>query len=403
MARRTVHDLHGREGVTMRTLITAAAALVACAAITCTAPPARAATITVDWAGSGDYTSIGEGLAAGSPGDTILVLPGTYGGPENNELSFGGKDMVLRSADGLGSVAIDHYSQFAPVFHIHDGETRGAVVDGFTVSGASAWCTIPVLDIHDASPTIRNCRFSGNRAAGGHHTEGWCGVGSFYRSGGALIDCVMQSNSAHCGIGALGIVESSVDIENCSFVHSWDEWEGVGALYIRDSGPVAITGCLFVRNMGQESCIYASGSSSLTIENCTFVDNGGSYWGVETSGAVIGSYGPAPILVRDCIFAFNRIDGIMADPDHATVAWCCVYGNACGDTLTGNYVPDRIIWEDPLFCNWEAGDYMLCSDSPCLPSASGWGAVVGAYDEGCGACGSAVETISWGRIKAMYR
>lgn len=387
----------------MRGLTISAAALLAIATITCTASPAHAATITVDWAGSGDYTTIGEGLAAGSPGDTILVLPGTYGGPENNELSFGGKDMVLRSADGLGSVAIDHYGQFAPVFHIHEGETRNAVVEGFSVSGAWGWDTIPVLYIHDASPTIRNCRFSGNRADGGHHTEGWCGVGSFYRSGGALIDCVMQDNSAHCGIGAIGVVESSVDIENCSFISSWDEWEGIGALYIRDSGPVTITGCLFVRNMGEESCIYAGGSSPVTVENCTFVDNGGTTWSAEPWGGVIGSYGPAPILVTDCIFAFNRIDEIMTDPDDVTVAWCCVYGNACGDTLTGNYAPDRIIWEDPLLCNWEAADYTLCSDSPCLPSVSGWTDLVGAYDQGCGPCGSAVEAVSWGRIKAMYR
>jgi hypothetical protein len=387
----------------MRRRTKAAASLLAIATIALTATPTGAGTITVDCAGSGDYTTISEGLAAGSPGDTILVLPGTYGGPENNDLSFGGKDMVLRSADGPGSVAIDHYSQFYSVFHIHEGETRDAVVEGLTVSGAWAWCTIPVLDIHDASPTFRNCRFSSNYAAGGHHTEGWCGVGSFYRSGGALIDCVMEDNSAHCGIGAIGIVDSSVDIENCSFIYSRDEWEGIGAIYIWDSGPVTVTGCLFVDNRGQRSCICVGGSYPVTVEDCTFVDNGGSYWSTEPSGALIGSYGPAPIIVRNCIFAFNRVDEIMGEPDDVTVAWCCVYGNTCGDTLTVSYDPERIVWEDPLFCDWEAADYTLCADSPCLPSVSGWTDIVGAYGQGCGPCGTAVEATSWGRIKAMYR
>jgi hypothetical protein len=260
-----------------------------------------------------------------------------------------------------------------------------------------------VFDVHDASPTIRNCRFTGNYAWGSHHTEGWCGVGSFYRSSGALIDCELRDNRAHCGVGALGIVESAVDIENCTFIHNRDEWEGIGTLYIRDSGPVTITGCLFVDNRGDESCIYAHGSYPLTVDNCTFVDNGGSYWSDDPGGGLIYCGGPSPTLITNCIFAFNRIDEIMTDPDHVTIAWCCVYGNACGDTLTGNYDPSRILWEDPRFCNMGAGDYSLCADSPCLPSVSGWDDLVGTHDQGCGDCVSAVEELSWGRIKALYR
>ena len=47
-----------------------------------------AATIRVDVSGSGDYLSIGEGIAAADVGDTVLVAPGTYTGPLNRGITI---------------------------------------------------------------------------------------------------------------------------------------------------------------------------------------------------------------------------------------------------------------------------------------------------------------------------
>ena len=67
----------------------------------------HAATITVDWAGSGDHLTIQEGLDAAAGGDTVLVLPGIYTGVSNRELDFGGRGIALRSSSGAQSTIID--------------------------------------------------------------------------------------------------------------------------------------------------------------------------------------------------------------------------------------------------------------------------------------------------------
>lgn len=377
----------------MRTLAVAAAALLV-------GIPTHAATITVDVAGSGDFLTIQAGLDAGSPGDTILVLPGVYTGHANSDLSFGGKDMTLRSDQGRAVTTINP-SDLHSAFYVHEGETRDAVIDGFTVADGVNY-TSPGFYCHNASPTIQNCRFTNCYGYGDHHTEGYSAAGTFYGSSGALVDCIIDDNYANNLCGGVGIISSSVEIENCVFTRNDDGWEGVGALYIRNSGGTSITGCLFSENLGTRSCISVSDSYPMTVTNCTFVDNG-SVSSSPPVGRLIGSAGPAPISVTYSLFAFNRVEKIVNEDDDVMIAWCGVYGNACGDTLEGNYEPSRIIWDDPLFCDMDADDYSLCANSPCLPSVSGWTERVGAYDAGCDNCSSAVQELTWGRIKALYR
>ena len=51
---------------------------------------AAAGTVRVDWDGSGDFETLQEGMSAADPGDTILVAAGTYSGPLNRDIAFGG-------------------------------------------------------------------------------------------------------------------------------------------------------------------------------------------------------------------------------------------------------------------------------------------------------------------------
>ena len=59
--------------------------------------------------------------------------------------------------------------------------------------------------------------------------------------------------------------------------------------------------------------------------------------------------------------------------------------------------------EDPLFCDIYAGDFRLCANSPCLPENNSCGEPIGAHEEGCGSCETAVQAVTWGQIKSEFR
>jgi NADP-dependent isocitrate dehydrogenase len=92
------------------------------------------------------------------------------------------------------------------------------------------------------------------------------------------------------------------------------------------------------------------------------------------------------------------------DTSIPTLACCDVYGNAGGGY--GGTVPNQTgmvgnIAEDPLFCGMPLGDLTIDAASPCAPSGSECGMLMGAHGIGCGI--SAVQERSWGAIKGMYR
>src|SRR6186713_290641 len=92
---------------------------------------AEAATIRVP----ADAATIQQAIAAAAPGDTVLVAPGTY--IEN--LTFLGKAITVVSESGPAVTVIDG-NWAGPVVGFAEGESRAAVLRGFTVQhGASSF------------------------------------------------------------------------------------------------------------------------------------------------------------------------------------------------------------------------------------------------------------------------
>ena len=81
--------------------------------------------------GTGDAPTIQAGIDSSAVGDTVLVGAGTY----NEVIDFLGKDIVVKSSAGPEQTVIDGSGAGRYVVFVTSSESRGAVLDGFTVTG----------------------------------------------------------------------------------------------------------------------------------------------------------------------------------------------------------------------------------------------------------------------------
>ena len=170
----------------------------------------RGNTVIVDWHGTWDYSTIQEALDASSNGDTIIVLPseGSPDGAYEENVEFPAKAITLRSinpddAETVAATVIDGRFQ-GPVVTFAWGATGAAVLDGVTIQRGSAdWGGGITCD--GASPTIRNCVITSNRA-------NWDGAGVYFgwACAATITDCAITGNTAE-GYGG-GMYCSSDDV-----------------------------------------------------------------------------------------------------------------------------------------------------------------------------------------------
>lgn len=245
------------------------------------------------------------------------------------------------------------------------------------------------LSCEESWPTVSDCSFEDN-----HVDEYGGALNCSEGSAATFVDCHMQGNTAEFG-GAVYSIESSATFSGCTFVGNESTYLG-GAVCASRSDSFSFTECIFYDNASYRGGAVLCYWSSPTLERCTIAGNR-----AEDSGAITCLSEGNP-LVSHCVIAFNS-DGapVFCQGGDATVQNSMVFGNTGGDSLC-SWTRD-VVFEDPLFCDFNAGDLTLCANSPCLPDNNGWGTQVGALGQGCADCDSPVEATSWGAIKAMYR
>ena len=105
------------------------------------------------------YATIQQAINASTSGDLILVSPGTY----NESISFGGRNLTVRSTDGSDATIISAAGLNKRVVYFGNGETNAATLDGFTIRDGNPATGVltghggGILCCSGSRPTIINC------------------------------------------------------------------------------------------------------------------------------------------------------------------------------------------------------------------------------------------------------
>ncbi len=282
--------------------------------------PASAATLGVP----SQYATIQAAVNAAQNGDTVLIADGTYTGPGNVDIDFGGKNIAVTSQNGAATTIIDcggSANANHRGFYLHSGETN-AVISGLTIQSG----------------------FVSGNGPGGNYSSSGGGILNFNVSM-TIQNCILQNNTASYGNGGgicnFGIVGDTIAMVNCAVVGNSATYNGGGISNDGEGGTSTVTSCTITGNAitsayGRFAGIFNSGypnrpgSSTLTLTNdIVYGDTGG-----EIGGGT------------------------------ATASNCDIQG---GYTGTGN------INADPLFVSIPT-DLHLQSGSPCLGAGTPAGA-----------------------------
>ena len=200
-----------------------------------------------------DAPTIQQAIDIAAPGTEIVVADGVWRGIGNRDMNFGGKDLVVRSANGAANCIID--CEGTPqdphrAFVFSSGETRAATVQGFTI-------------IHGATldGAIAD-QFNG-------------GAIQVTVSSPTLIDNIFRDNYAGCwGAAVYSGHLGAPRIERCLFENNVAGDDG-GGFFTWDFGQTEIVRSAFIGNRAAVTggAISSFGGTPLLLENLTLVGN----------------------------------------------------------------------------------------------------------------------------------
>ena len=294
------------------------------------APLCRAATFYVAPGGSDSAAgtqaapllTIQHGINLTLNGDTVIVESGTYTGPGDVDLDFGGKNITVTSQSGPaytvincgGSSTTDHRG-----FYLHSGETA-AVISGFTIENGYETYVSGTADsgngggicIDGSSAVIQNCTISANTASGGK------GGGVFnYNNGGGMItltNCTLSGNTADDGGGVFNYNNGGgmITLTNCTLSGNTATYNGGGVFnVISNAGTITLTNCAISGNTATNDGGVSNnnnGGGMITLTNCAISGNTAS--GGEGGGGVYNfNGGGGTITLTNCAISGNTASG----------------------------------------------------------------------------------------------
>ena len=383
--------------------------------------PAEGTTYLIDKNGGGDFLNFATAIAASADGDTFLVAAGGYSGNNNKNLDFEGRNLTFISRDGVRAAWLSAGGSYSgmQILRLHSGEDSRTVIDGIMFQGGRSDSVGGAIYLNGASPTFVDCEFRFSEAPSG---------GAIYcaNASPSFVDCKILDSMATDGDGGgIYCVNSSPSFLRCRFFDHYAHGSGGGGCFVsstplfeacavsenevsEDGGGFAfldcpagsvIDLCTFRQNYARRGAgLWLGGNSFVDVTDCT-MNTCSAY--LQGSNVFCES-GSSPSFERTILsFGLHGEAVYCEDGSDPSFHHCLIYGNAAGDSLCANRAEN--LFEDPLYCDFYAVDYSVCSNSPCLPENNEWGVLIGDRPEGCDSCNTPVESTSWGAIKALFR
>ncbi|MGQ0721641.1 MAG: hypothetical protein ACT4PE_08725 [Candidatus Eiseniibacteriota bacterium] len=325
------------------------------------------AAVSVDWnvnpAGTGDAATIQEAYDLASPGDRIVLAPGTY--QDNNTRLI----QAYNPAPNTTS-AVAHMSSGVSISSV--GGAGLTFVDGEGLRHGLVGADLGNVEISGIS--FINGRTNGN----GGGTEIWGGGVLTYRSSVVIqdnrfVDCVATKGGGGGGALIQGAPNAIVTRNLC----------------LRGSAG----------DLGGGLEVFETASASVT--NNTFVDN----YAVRSGGAMM--INNTVIVLNNNIFASNTAGtggALGCLNSHTVTSQCNLFWSNSGPEISACGVAIGVhgnLSADPQFCNPSTDFYAIQAGSPAEPGHPSGCGLLRANGVGCGPVPVAVR--SWGSIKGAYR
>lgn len=293
-----------------------------------------ARTITVDDDGGlADFNDIQSAIDDANDYDVIVVADGNYTGANNKNLDFGGKLIILRSANGPNEAVIDCEND-GRGFYFHNFETVEAKVNGFTITNGYVDSNDGgAILIEYSGPVIEDCFITNSFAHGGSGGGIYCYNADVLWLMPTISNCVIKNNRADWTGGGISAQNCNITVRNSVIAsnnsNSWTGGIECFSNYAPNHEPI----------------------HTMNIINCTVTENND----VEGEGGISILY-EADVLIANSIVYDN--DGGQINEYSVTLAPTVQYSN-----VQGGYAGLGNIDVDPCFVDANSGDYHLKSQA----------------------------------------
>ncbi|MBC7773220.1 MAG: choice-of-anchor C family protein [Pyrinomonadaceae bacterium] len=275
------------------------------------------------------YPTIRAAVNAAVNGDHVIIANGTYTGPDNRDIDFGSKNIVVRSESGIPDRCVIDCQSAGRGFIVTGNQPRETMLSGLTIQNANAGFLPGGAMYVSSGMTITNCQFRNGRAdkSAGVYVSNPDGLFPL------IENCYFSGNRTRGGGAALGFENTGGVVSNCVFTDNACTEEVGGAVNLRSGWVqnVFLVNCLFLLNSAPSGgAMYLDYAAA--ARNCIA-------WGNGNDPVVVAFQGGIPLgSIRTSI-----IEGLPDAPNE--------FGNF------GTW---------PLFVAPQYGDYHLQANSPAV-------------------------------------